>query len=97
MENKLSGPLIVVMLIVALIFESFGMLVSKDRAVKALTDQGFSNITVTKRAWFLVGMRGCSGSDAVRFTAKATNPAGKNVEIYVCTGLLFKGATMRSL
>ena len=73
-----------------------GMWVPESKAVAALQTQGFSGITVTDRAVWLVSMRGGNKSDAVRFTAQATNPAGKRVTVYVFSGWLFKGATIRT-
>jgi len=73
-----------------------GTLADKHLAVHALEDQGFENIEITDKAWFFVGLRGCDGHDAARFTAQATNVRGKTVETYVCTGWPFKGATIRS-
>jgi hypothetical protein len=72
-----------------------GYLVSEDAAVRALKDQGFTNITITGKSVLTASMWGCSDSDDVRFTATATNPAGKHVEVYVCSGFL-KGSTVRS-
>ena len=71
-----------------------GILVGKDRAVKTLEAHGYSDIEITNRVWVLVKFRGCGSEDSVRFTAKATNPAGKPAEVYVCAGLL-KGGTIR--
>lgn len=75
---------------------SRGVLVREDVAVRALEIQGYSDIKVTDSAWFAVGYRGCDEKDAARFTAVAKNPAGKQVQVYVCTGWPFKGATVRT-
>jgi hypothetical protein len=74
---------------------SCGYLVSEDAAIRALQDQGFSEITITSKSVMTASMWGCSDSDDVRFTAKATSPAGKRVEVYVCSGFM-KGSTIRS-
>lgn len=84
---------LVVVLIMVGVFG--GLFVGQSVAVKALENQGFSNIRITDKQWFLVGMRGC-GSDSVKFTAHAVNPAHREVEIFVCVGWPFKGATVRS-
>ncbi len=73
-----------------------GSFVDPQVAVKALDAQGYSNIQIVDHSWFAVGLRGCDTSDAARFTANATNPAGKQTQIYVCTGWIFKGATIRT-
>jgi len=83
--------------VIILIFLSVGRGAFADQgvAVRALEAQGYSNIQIVDKAIFLVGMRGCDEKDAARFTAKATNPAGKPAEVYVCTGMIFKGGTIR--
>lgn len=72
-----------------------GMFVDPRDAIRTLEAQGYSDVEITHRAWFLVGFRGCDKSDAARFTAKATNPAGRATEVYVCRGAWFKGGTIR--
>lgn len=72
-----------------------GTLIDEDVAVHALETQGFTGVKVIDKAWFAVGLRGCDKNDSVRFTASATNPAGKEVQLYVCGGI-FKGATVRT-
>lgn len=64
--------------------------------MRALETQGYSDISITGRDWLFYGFTGCDKNDAVRFTAEATNPAGKKVEIYVCAGWPMKGATIRT-
>ena len=73
-----------------------GAFVSQDVAVRAVEALGFSDIQVTDHSWFAVGMRGCDGKDAARFTVQAKNTTGKKVGVYVCSGLVFKGATVRT-
>ena len=82
-----------VLLIVLLLFA--GLLIDQPIAIKALENQGFTNVRITDKQWFLVVMRGC-GSDAAKFTARAKNPIQQEVEIFVCVGWPFKGATVRS-
>jgi len=74
-----------------------GALVADSSAIKALDDAGYSNVVVQDRAYFAIAIRGGSKGDAARFTCKATNPAGKEVVIYVFVGWPFKGATVRSM
>jgi prepilin-type N-terminal cleavage/methylation domain-containing protein len=87
--------------IVAIICVAFssvfrGMLVNEDVAIRALEKQGYSDIKIISHNWFLVGVRGCDGKDAAKFTARVKNPAGKDTEVFVCTGWIFKGATIRT-
>ncbi len=73
-----------------------GAFVDESVAVSALETQGYSDIRIMERHWFLVGLRGCDGDDAAQFATEATNPAGKRVQLYVCAGWPFKGATIRT-
>ena len=90
--------LLVVIFIIIIIFSlTRGVMVSEMTAIKALDDAGYTNIVVEDRANFFVGLRGGDKSDVARFTCRATNPAGKEVTVYVFAGWPFKGATVRSL
>jgi hypothetical protein len=73
-----------------------GCLVEEAVAVRALDTQGYQNIRIVDHVWFGIGLRGCSGHDAAKFVAEVTNPAGKKVQVFVCTGWLFKGSTIRT-
>jgi len=73
-----------------------GALVDKDVAIRALEKQGYSNIEIINHQYFWVGWKGCDSKDAAKFTAHVTNPAGKQVEVFVCTGWILKGATIRT-
>jgi len=90
--------LIMIVVVIAIMVFSMcrGAFVSDDIAYRAAKNQGFKNVKVVDTAWFAVGLRGCSSHDAARFTIQATNPAGDEVECYVCSGWLFKGATIRT-
>lgn len=89
---------IVILFPVALFFGLCrGVFASEDAAIRALEAQGYSNIQIVDHAWFAVGLRGCDEKDAARFTAKVTNPSGKPAEVYVCTGVIFKGGTIRGM
>ena len=72
-----------------------GIFIGEQIAVRALENQGFTNVRIVDKQWFLVGMRGC-GRDAAKFTARAVNPAQREVDIFVCVGWPFKGVTVRS-
>jgi hypothetical protein len=90
--------LLLILVVVAVIFLSVfrGAFVGEDIATRALEKQGYSDIRITKHNWFLIGLRGCDARDAAKFTAKVKNPAGKDAEVFVCTGWIFKGATIRT-
>ena len=85
----------IIVLLVFLLLAMRGLFANQGVAVRALDAQGFTGIHIVDHSWFLVGLRGCDGKDAARFTARATNASGKSVEVYVCTGVLFKGGTIR--
>lgn len=72
-----------------------GSLASEDKAVSLLENQGFENVEIVERDVFFVSLKGCSEQDVALFTATGTNPIGKEVEVEVCVGWPFKGATMR--
>lgn len=87
---------IVVIVLVTVIFGARGACVLKSDAIEAAENMGFTEAEVLdKNIWFM-GFRGCSGGDAAMFELKAKNPAGKVVNINVCIGWPFKGATVRS-
>jgi hypothetical protein len=73
-----------------------GAFVDEEIAYSSSETQGYTNVKVIDHSWFLVGLQGCSAHDAARFTVKAVNPAGREVEYYICSGWLFKGATLRT-
>lgn len=88
--------LYIIFLILAIFLVSAGSFVDESVAVDALQKQGFADINITKKEWLFVGLRGCSEDDSVKFTAIAKNPRNETVEVYVCSGWLFKGSTVRS-
>lgn len=73
-----------------------GQWVDEAIAFRTLETQGYANAQIVKTNRFFVAMRGCGSNDAAKFTMKAKNPVGKEVELFVCAGWLFKGATIRS-
>ena len=73
-----------------------GIFVNEDVATRALETQGFSEIQIVDKDWLFVSLRGGGREDAVRFTAIATNPVGKQVKVFVFAGWPFKGATIRT-
>jgi hypothetical protein len=60
-----------------------------DKAIKTLSDQGYTNITTSGYAWFM-----CSEQDTFATKFHATSPNGTSVSGAVCSGW-FKGNTIR--
>ena len=88
---KLIGLVAITVLFIFIALATIGMVpvgafVPESRAIRALETQGYSNIEITKKAVFFIGWRGGDSKDKVRFTAKATNPVGKEVKVYVFSG-----------
>ena len=73
-----------------------GSCVDSADAIKAAEVQGFTDVELSGHDWFAVSLRGCSRSDAAKFRMQATNHQGQRVSIYVCSGWMFKGHTVRS-
>ena len=83
--------LFIILLILTLLFFIIeGSFVDESVAIKALQKQGFTDINITKKEWIFVGFLGCGEDDSVKFTAIAKNPRNETVDIYVCSGWLFK-------
>lgn len=83
-------------LVAALLYSAFfGSMVSDDEATNALSDAGFTNITITDRDPYFVDFKGCGQDDEMMFKATATNSAGKVVHVTVCTGFFLKNTTIR--
>lgn len=94
-EYALVMFLVAIVLIVA-VMAIRASLVPEEKAVRTFEANGYSNVQITHKAWFAVGLRGCGQDDAVRFDAIATNSAGQRVDdVYVCASWL-KGGTLRT-
>lgn len=63
---------------------------NKDDATRALQNSGYTNIQIDGYGWFA-----CGKDDFYHTKFTATNPVGQQVDGVVCSGLLFKGATIR--
>ena len=61
-----------------------------EGARKVLESQGFRNIEITGYNFF-----GCGKDDAVHTGFSATGLDGNPIEGTVCSGLIFKGSTVR--
>ena len=73
-----------------------GACVESEQAIRAMENMGFSDVKVIDKSIWFVGFRGCSSHDGAMFMARGINPADKEVEVSVCVGWPFKGATVRS-
>lgn len=96
---KFFGRMTVYVIFICVIFAFAifrGFWANESTAVRALEKQGYSDIRILDHSWFMVSVRGCSNSDAAKFSAVAKNPVGKEVECFVCVGWPFKGATIRT-
>jgi hypothetical protein len=71
--------------------------VDEDQAVRAVTNLGFTDVTVEDRSVFFMEWRGCSKSDDAVFIVHGKNQQGNRVKLLVCVGWPFKGATIRSM
>ena len=80
----------------ALIFSGRGCNVTDSEAINAMEVNGFTHVKVVRKIWFLPGFAGCSTHDAVAFTVTAINVKGDKVNMLVCSGWPFKGATVRT-
>ena len=87
---------LILMVVFVLLISCRGVFADEKVAKNSLEKQGYGKILVIDKSFFLVGLRGCDEKDAAKFTVKAVNPVGKKVEVYVCTGWPFKGATIRT-
>lgn len=73
-----------------------GLFVDENIAIRTFEADGFTNVRVVNRQWFMPSLGGCGDSDRVRFEVVATNPSGKEQTGIVCSGWPFKGATRRT-
>ena len=96
MKNLLYALIVILFVVLVIGGICRGILVEESVAVRALEIQGYTDIEIVDHAWCFVGFRGCDRNDAARITATATNPVGRRVEVYVCSGWLFKGSTIRT-
>ena len=87
---------VVAMLIIFLSFGMRGSCADEEQAIRAAENLGFSEVKVIEKSIWFIGFKGCSASDAALFEVVAKNPVGREVEVGVCVGWPFKGATMRS-
>lgn len=83
----------IVILIIAL---GSGFMVNDKNIISAVEKQGYSNLVIIKKHCLFASLFGGSSGDAAVYDMNATNPVGKNTDIIVSTGWLFKGVTVRT-
>lgn len=77
------------------VFQSLvGHGISQDNAVRAAESSSYTDVMVTERHTFMVGLQGCAKSDWVMFDVTAKDATGTQRTFIVCDGL-FKAATIR--
>jgi hypothetical protein len=72
-----------------------GSLASQSNAENALRTQGFDHIHLVSRNNIAVELFGCGKEDVAKFNFTAQNVRGRTVNVSVCEGWPFKGATIR--
>ncbi len=65
------------------------------KMVAAIEDQGFKDVELEDYGLAMF-WDGCGKDDTLVAHAKATNAFGKRVELVACSGLFFKGVTVRT-
>lgn len=84
-----------VFVVMALLFASCGAWVRDDATVRAVEKQGYSNVTINAKHIVFPEWCGCAKGDDAAYDMTATNPAGVQVNIIACAGVL-KGVTVRT-
>ena len=79
-----------------ILFGMRGCMVSATKAISAMEEQGFSEVEILDHSYLFVGLQGCDSKDSAAFDVRAKNTNGKTVNMVVCSGWPFKGATIRS-
>lgn len=87
---------VIVVILASVFYGARGACVVKGDAVKAVENMGFTDVEVLDKSIWFVGFRGCDKADAALVEVQAKNSAGKVVNVDVCMGWPFKGATVRS-
>lgn len=80
----------------AFLASACGVLVDDSHIVRAVENQGYSNVQINSKHILFVDWYGCSNEDEACYDIQATNPLGKRVGIIACAGWPFKGVTVRS-
>lgn len=85
----------VFVVIIWLLVVTRGYMVKEERAHLVMHAHDFTNTKVIDRQVWFTTFSGCSGYDAVAFTVMGINMHKESVEMLVCEGWPFKGATLR--
>jgi hypothetical protein len=94
-KSQFSWAAFALVLSAAVLVGARGYLVNDEVALHAAQVSGYTDVAVTGRHNIWPGLFGCSGHDAVGINVTATNPQGQRVDLLVCSGWLFKSATVR--
>lgn len=84
----------VVTLIAAVLFATCDRQADTQAPLRALETMGFRNARIVDSA-FIGAWNGC-GEHEVSYSARAENPAGQQVDVVVCCGVVMKACTVRS-
>jgi hypothetical protein len=74
----------IMLIMTLLIVFPFGLFVPAKKATDALASQGWTDVTITDKRIFLLGINSCRGSDAAKFNAVGKNPQGETKTVHVC-------------
>jgi len=85
----------IIILALCIIIGGCGAFVDNNDAIEAMEAQGFSDVVILSKSILFVSFRGCTDQDAAVYSMRATNTFGKSVDVIVCVGWPFKGATIR--
>lgn len=88
-------PLFIFIMFFAMFFAR-GVFVDNVRPVEEVMKvHGYTEYTITDKDIFFINFRGCQLGEAAKFEVSAVNSNGESVNLLVCTGWPFKGATIR--
>jgi hypothetical protein len=81
---------------IAYMISACGFTIGDSVAYNTMENAGFTDVKIVARHELTPSWNGCSESDSIAFEVRATNPTnGKRVNAVVCSGWLFKAATIR--
>jgi hypothetical protein len=69
---------------------------TEGSVVNAISDQGYTDVSIIDSHHVGSSWYGCSNSDSVAYEVTATNVNGKRVRLVACTDMWMKGVTIRS-
>jgi|GEM_PF-3343305 len=62
-----------------------GFICRSSTAIKAVSDEGYTNVLVNSKHVFFTGWHGCSKHDDAAFDVSAKNVRGEQVRLTVCS------------